>query len=75
MKATYYQIEKAVNNTLRIGTEGSQELYAAVRSCKDAAIIKVGIDVEKTEHHFSNYDWSSVYVEIKKMIREQHQKN
>jgi len=75
MKATYYQIEKALNNTLKIGTDGSRELYDAVRSCKDAAIVRVGIDVEKTEHHFSNSDWSSVYVEIKKMIGEQHPKN
>ena len=64
MKATYNQIEKALNNTL----EGNPEIYEAVRACENIAITKIGTQVKKTQHYFSSADWKKVYSEIKKMI-------
>lgn len=68
MKATNTQIEKAINNTFEFGTDGTQSQYDAIRSCEDAAILKVGTEVQKTQHYFSKEDWKKVYGEIQKMI-------
>jgi hypothetical protein len=68
MKVTNTQIEKALKNTFEFGTDGTQEQYDAIRSCEDAAILKVGTEVQKTQHYFSKSDWKKVYSEIKKII-------
>ena len=68
MKATYNQIEKAVNGMFYIGTDGSQELYDSIKRLEDDAVIKVSNQVKKTTHYFTKSDWKKVHVEIKKQL-------
>jgi hypothetical protein len=68
MKTTLSQIEKAVKNTFEFGTDGTQDRYDAIKSCEDSAVLKVGIDVQKTQKYFTKSDWRKVYSEIKNKL-------
>lgn len=65
MKTTIAQIEKALNNTFEFGVDGTEEQYGAIRRLEDQAVLKVGTEVQKTQHYFSKNDWKKVYSEIK----------
>ena len=65
MKATYTQIENALNNNFDF-KKGTQQQYEAIRACENEAIERAGI--KKTRYHFNKSDWKKVYTEIKKMI-------
>jgi hypothetical protein len=66
MKATYNQIEKALDNSFEIGVDGSQDMYEAIRLYCYEAIEKAGI--QKTQEYFTKADWKAVYKNIKKLI-------
>ena len=66
MKATYSQIEKALDNSFEIGVDGSQDMYEAIRLYCYKAIDKAGI--KKSQEYFSKSDWKAVYKNIKKLI-------
>jgi len=66
MKATYEQIEKALDNSFEFGIDGSQELYELIRLYSHEAIDKVGI--KKSEDHFTKSDWKAVHKMIKRLI-------
>lgn len=68
MKATYAQIESALNNTFGFGVDNAQNKYDGIRACENKAIIKVTTKVKKTSNHFSKSDWKKVHTEIKKML-------
>lgn len=66
MKATYNQIEKALNNTFEFGIDGNQDKYELIRLSFYKAIDDVGI--KKSQEYFTKSDWKAVYKQIKKTI-------
>ena len=64
MKATHAQIAEIV----RKNNSNNTELYNAVKLVEDAVISEVGTEVKKTQHYFTESDWTKVYSEIKKRI-------
>ena len=66
MKATYSQIEKALDNSFEFGVDGTREKYELIRSYAYEAIDRVGIT--KSQDHFTKNDWKAVYKAIKDLI-------
>lgn len=64
MTITRKQAKLAVENAYEIGVDGSREIYDAVRSVADKAIVEVGTQQQKTQHYFNSRDWNRVYANI-----------
>ena len=66
MKATYSQIEKALNNTFEFGIDGDQNKYESIRNAAYKA--EINVNIHKSSFHYTKTDWRKIYAEIKKLI-------
>lgn len=66
MKATYKQIDKALDNSFEFGVDGDQATYDAIRGSFSKAYNDVGI--QKSPDFFTKSDWKAVHKRIKELI-------
>jgi len=66
MKATYNQIEKALNNTFEFGIDGTEQLYVAIRNVAQKS--ELNVNIHKSSFNYTKSDWKKIHAEIKKLI-------